>query len=222
MDLFIYSDRIFVQKTNYLMKNIIKAPTGWLKRLYAWTINWAKTKYALYALFALAFAESSFFPVPPDVLLIAMVLAERKKWLRYASLCTLGSVIGGLFGYLIGWGFYEVVGKAIVNAYNLQATVEKLGKLYADNAFLVIFTAAFTPIPYKAITITAGLFKIPLVTLVIASFIGRGGRFFLVAGALRIFGKRIEETIEKYFDILSLIFVILLVGGFLLLKYVFR
>ncbi len=194
---------------------------NYLRKMYDWTIQWSRTKNAPYALFGVAFIESSFFPIPPDVLLIAMVVAEKKKWLRYAAICTIGSVCGALFGYLIGWGLYESAGKFIVSTYKLEAIVELIGKKYAENAFFTIFTAAFTPIPYKAITITAGLFKISLTVLIAASVIGRAGRFFLVAGALRLFGERIEKSIEKYFDMLSIIFVALLIVGFLLLKYVF-
>ncbi|MFA5156411.1 MAG: YqaA family protein [Candidatus Omnitrophota bacterium] len=202
-----------------LLVRVITTPTRWFRKLYNWTIHWAKSKHAQAALFGVAFIESSFFPIPPDILLIAMTVANRKKWLRYAGICTLGSVCGALLGYCIGWGLYEAVGKLIVETYNLQAAVELIGRKYQENAFLTIFTAAFTPIPYKAITITAGLFRISLLTLIIASLIGRAGRFFLVAGALRIFGKKIEDSIEKYFDILSLVFMALLIGGFLLLKF---
>lgn len=203
------------------MINIIKAPLRWFRKLYDWTMHWAKTKQAPYALFAIAFIESSFFPIPPDVLLIAMVVAHRDRWIRTALICTVGSVCGAFLGYFIGWGLFETVGKFIVETYNMQAVVDMLGKKYAENAFFVIFTAAFTPIPYKAITITAGLFKISLVTLTAASIIGRAGRFFLVAGILRAFGKKIADSIEKYFDIFSIVFVLLIVGGFLLLKYAF-
>ncbi|MCX5704575.1 MAG: DedA family protein [Candidatus Omnitrophica bacterium] len=181
-------------------------------------MHWARSPRAPWALFGIAFIESSFFPIPPDVLLIAMVLAERKKWIRNAVICTIGSVLGALFGYFIGWSLYESVGKLIVNTYHLQPTMELVGRKYTENAFLAIFTAAFTPIPYKIITIAAGLFKISLVTLVIASVIGRAGRFFIVAGALRIFGARIEKSIEKYFDIFSIIFILLLIGGFFAIK----
>jgi membrane protein YqaA with SNARE-associated domain len=169
--------------------HIIKAPLRLLRKLYDWTVHWADTKYARYALFAIAFAESSFFPIPPDVLLIAMVISDAKKWLVNALICTAGSVCGALLGYLIGWGLYETAGKFIVESYHMQDVIALVGRKYTENAFLTVFTAAFTPIPYKAITITAGLFKIPLSTLVIASIIGRAGRFYLVAGALRIFGK---------------------------------
>jgi len=205
-----------------MKKNILyalKAPLRWIRSLYDWTLHWARTKQAPYALFLIAFIESSFFPIPPDVLLIAMVVANRKSWLRNATICTIGSVLGALLGYFIGWSLFETVGKFIVQTYNLDAVVKMLGEKYAQNAFLVVFTAAFTPIPYKAITITAGLFKISLVTLVVASIVGRAGRFFLVAVALRVFGKKISDSIEKYFDIFSIAFLLLAVGGFLALKY---
>jgi membrane protein YqaA with SNARE-associated domain len=197
---------------------ILKAPLKFLRRLYDWTIHWAKTPKAPVALFSIAFIESSFFPIPPDVLLIAMTMAQPKKWLRYATICTIGSVSGAFLGYLIGWSLYASVGKMIVDTYHLQNVMELVGRKYQENAFLTVFTAAFTPIPYKVITIAAGLFKIPLMTLAVASLIGRAGRFFLVAVALRLFGEKIEKSIEKYFDIFSLAFTALIVLGFLCLK----
>lgn len=198
---------------------ILKAPLRWLKKLYDWTSHWAKTRRAPYALFAIAFMESSFFPIPPDVLLIPMTVFDRHKWFRYALICTAGSVAGAFLGYAIGWFFYETAGKAIVQAYHLQTIVDLVGQKYSQNAFLTVFTAAFTPIPYKVITIAAGLFEINLGIVVAASILGRGGRFFILAGALRLFGKKISDSIEKYFDIFSMLFIVLLVGGFLLLKY---
>ncbi len=201
---------------------VLKSPIRWMQNLYNWTLHWAKAKHAPWALFFIAFIESSFFPVPPDVLLIAMVVADKKKWLRHAAICTLGSVCGALLGYFIGWALYEFIGKFIVTTYHLEAVMDLVGKKYAENAFLTVFTAAFTPIPYKVITIGAGLFKISVMTLVIASIIGRAGRFFMVAGALRIFGDKIKNVIEKYFDILSIVFVLLLAGGFLVLKYIVK
>lgn len=202
-----------------ILLHIIKAPLKWFRKMYGWTIHWSKKKEAPYALFGIAFIESSFFPVPPDVLLIAMTLAQRKKWFIYAAICALGSVCGALLGYFIGWGLFETVGKFIVSTYHLEEMIQIVGRKYQENAFLTIFTAAFTPIPYKAITITAGLFKISLGILVVASAIGRSGRFFLVALSLRIFGKKIEDSIEKYFDIFSLVLVALLILGILALKY---
>ncbi len=200
---------------------ILRSPIRWFRNMYDWTVHWAKTKQAPYALFGIAFIESSCFPIPPDVLLIAMVIADRKKWLRNATICTIGSVLGAFLGYLIGWGLYESVGKWIVQTYHLEEVVQLIGRKYQENAFLTVFTAAFTPIPYKAITITAGLFRISLGILIVASVIGRAGRFFLVAGSLRLFGKKIADSIEKYFDIFSIAFVILLIAGFLLLKRCF-
>jgi len=205
--------------TRKMLAYILKAPLRWFRKLYDWTIHLSKSKHAPRALFGVAFIESSFFPIPPDVLLLTMVLADRKKWAWYALVCTAGSVWGSLFGYFIGWGFYETIGKLIIDTYHLNAAVDFVGQRYAENAFLAVFTAAFTPIPYKVFTIAAGLFRISIPTLIVASIIGRSGRFFLVAGILRIFGKKIADSIEKYFDIFSLVFVALLIGGFVLFKY---
>lgn len=197
---------------------ILKLPAVLMRRLYDWTVHWSGTKSASWALFFIAFAESSFFPIPPDVLLIAMVLGNSRRWLRGAAICTIGSVSGALLGYLIGWTFYETAGKAVVEFYNLQAGMEMIGNKYADNAFLTVLTAAFTPVPFKVITIGAGLFKIPLGVLILASTLGRAGRFFLVAGLLRLYGPMITKTLEKYFNLFTLIFMLLLIGGFVLLK----
>ncbi|NLE64588.1 MAG: DedA family protein [Elusimicrobia bacterium] len=197
---------------------VLQAPLRGIRRIYGWTIHWARTPHAPLALFGIAFAESSFFPVPPDVLLIAMTIASPKMWWRNALICTVGSVTGALLGYLIGWGLFETVGQWIVSTYRLESHVETVGRLYADNAFGAIFTAAFTPIPYKVFTIAAGLFKISLPTLIVASLFGRAGRFFLVAGLLRLFGEKIERFIERYFDLISIVFVVLLFGSYFLIK----
>ncbi len=195
---------------------------AWLRGIYTWTIHWAKTRHAPWALFFIAFIESSFFPIPPDVLLIAMVIADRRAWWRNALICTTGSVLGALFGYFIGFFLFETLGKIIVSTYHLGSHVETVRKLYADNAFWAVFTAAFTPIPYKVFTIAAGLFRISLPILLVASVFGRAGRFFLVAGLLRLFGARIEKFIEKYFDILSLAFMVLLFGSYFLVTKLAR
>ncbi|HEY1074621.1 MAG TPA: YqaA family protein [Patescibacteria group bacterium] len=198
---------------------LITAPSRAIRKLYNWTIHWSKTKHASRALFVIAFAEASFFPIPPDVLLIPMVISDRARWWRTALICTVGSVLGAMLGYAIGMGLYKSVGQPIVDAYGLQSTVNLVGQKYADNAFLTVLTAAFTPIPYKVITIAAGLFKISFPTLVFASVVGRAGRFFIVAGLLRVFGEKIEEKIEKYFDLFALLFFALLVGGFFAVRY---
>ncbi|MDR1695108.1 MAG: DedA family protein [Endomicrobium sp.] len=204
------------------MKKIIRYPFTVVRRLYDWTAGWAHKKSSDYALFSIAFIESSFFPIPPDVLLIPLVAANPGNWWKKALICTFGSVCGAFLGYAIGYLFYETAGIIIVNFYNMQDAVKILGEKYADNAFLAIFAGAFTPIPYKAMTITAGMFKISLLTLFIASVIGRGARFFMVAGALRIFGEKIKYTVEKYFDVLSIAFLILLIAGFAAFKYLLK
>ncbi|MDR2709577.1 MAG: DedA family protein [Elusimicrobiota bacterium] len=201
------------------MKEIFSYPFVLMRRLYDWTMGFSKSKHSNYALFSIAFMESSFFPIPPDVLLIPLVVGQPKKWFSKALICTLGSVIGAFLGYLIGYLFFETIGQAIVNLYGLQDYMDAVEKLYQDNAFFAIFTAGFTPIPYKVFTIAAGVFKIPLLTLFLASVVGRAGRFFLVALALRIFGEKIQNVIEKYFNILSVVFIVLLVLGFVFIKY---
>jgi membrane protein YqaA with SNARE-associated domain len=197
-----------------------RARTSWLRKLYDWTIHWARTAQASWALFVIAFMESSFFPVPPDVLLIAMTVSRPHAWWRNALICTVGSVTGALLGYFIGWGLFTTVGQWIVTTYHFEAHMDTVGKMYAANAFWAIFTAAFTPIPYKVFTIAAGIFKISIPVLVIASIIGRAGRFFLVAGLLRLYGEKINLFIQKYFDILSIVFVALLIGSYFLVKHI--
>ncbi|MDR1522676.1 MAG: DedA family protein [Endomicrobium sp.] len=190
-----------------------------VRSMYDWTLHWAKSKNSSYALFFIAFIESSFFPVPPDVLLIPLVIAEPQKWWRKALICTIGSVLGAFLGYFIGKTIYDTVGSFLINFYNIENAVNIVKIKYAQNAFLSIWAGAFTPIPYKAITITAGMFDISLYTLFFASVLGRGGRFFIVAFALKFFGKKVQNTIEKYFNILSLIFLLLLILCFLAFKY---
>ncbi len=194
-------------------------PSRLMRKLYDWTLHWAKTPYAKISLFTLAFAESSFFPIPPDVLLLAMTVAHRVKWWVFATIATAGSVLGGVFGYFIGLIFFQALGKPILEIYHLQEVFDKVGVLYSQNAFLAVFTAAFTPIPYKVFTIGGGFFQIPIEQLVIGSMFGRAARFFAVAGALRIFGRQISQSLEKYFDIVSLAFMALLIGGFVFVKF---
>ena len=189
-----------------------------MRALYDWTIGWSRTRQAPWALFGIAFAESSFFPVPPDVLLIPMALASPRRWWLTALVCTAGSVLGAVLGYYIGLAFYETVGVRIVDFYDLQAAMETVGQRYSENAFAAVFTAAFTPIPFKVFTIAGGVFQIPLGMLLAGSVVGRAGRFFLVAGLLRLFGEPVQRFIEKYFDLLSLLFVALLIAGFAAVK----
>lgn len=191
------------------------------RRLYDWTLAWAYRPSATIALFCLSFAESSFFPVPPDVLLLPLVMGNPKRWARYAGVCTLASVLGALAGYTIGWGLWAAVDQFFYR-YVPGFTPElyrHVGELYEQNNFWVVFTAGFTPIPYKVITITGGAFKISLLPFVLASIASRGTRFFLEAILMRAFGPRIKPLIDRYFNLLSVVFVVLLIGGFVALKY---
>lgn len=187
-----------------------------VRRLYEWVLHWAHTPYGIWALFVLAFTESSFFPIPPDVLLIALALSIPAKSFRYALICSAGSVLGGLFGYFIGWQLMDLVGFPIMKFYGILEQYETVRQSYEEYNAVIVFIAAFTPIPYKLITITAGAFKLNILTFTIASLIGRSARFFLVAWLIHRFGQRIKEFIEKYFDILSLVFVGLVALGFII------
>lgn len=189
-----------------------------LKRLYDWVLHWAHTPYGTWALFILAFTESSFFPIPPDVLLIALAISIPAKSFRYALICSLGSVIGGLFGYFIGWQMMDIIGFPIIKFYGVTSQYEVIRRSYEEHNAMIVFIAAFTPIPYKLITITAGAFKLNIFTFTIASIVGRSLRFYIVAWLIHRFGQRIKEFIEKYFNVLSLIFIGLLILGFIAAK----
>jgi membrane protein YqaA with SNARE-associated domain len=193
--------------------------TDFLFSLKLWVENFADKPYAGIALFIIAFAESSFFPIPPDVLLIAIALLKPRLSFRYALICSIGSVLGGMFGYLIGFQFYELIGKKIIEFYHLQQQYDAVKIMYDKNAFVAIAIAGFTPIPYKVFTIAAGAFQVSFPTLVIASALSRPARFFLVGGLIYFFGPRVKTFIDKYFDWLTIAFVILLILGFVLIKY---
>ena len=193
----------------------------WLRKLYDWVLHWAETPYAVPALFILSFSESSFFPVPPDILLIALAISIPTRAFRYALVCAIGSVLGGMVGYLIGYYFMEAVGHRIIEFYGFTQKWNQVGNLYNRWAAWAVGVAGFTPIPYKVFTIAAGAFKIDFPIFVFASALSRSARFFLVGGLIYFFGAPIREFIDKYFDILAIVFTILLVGGFVLIKYAF-
>jgi membrane protein YqaA with SNARE-associated domain len=191
-------------------------PFGWLRRLYEWTLSWAEGPWGPAALGVLAFTESSFFPIPPDPLLMALCLGNPRKSLRFATLCTGASVVGGVFGYAIGHYLWEAVDKFFF-AY-VPGFTEKnflfVQARYQENAFLAIFAAAFTPIPYKVFTVASGVFQTGLPVLITASILGRGMRFFGVAILLRWLGPPAKHFIDRYFNLLTVIFFILVVLGF--------
>lgn len=190
-----------------------------LRRLYDWVLRWAETPYGTPALFIVAFAESSFFPVPPDVLLIALAVSIPARSFRYALICTTGSILGGMLGYAIGFYGYEAVGKPIVEFYQGQDIMLKIKLHYDRYGFWGVLVAAVTPIPYKVFTISSGFFRFDVASFMTASAIGRSLRFFLVAGLIRKFGPTIRNFIDRYFNRLSYVFMILLIGGFIIIKY---
>ncbi len=194
----------------------------YLRRIKAWVEGYAEKPHAQWALFLIAFVESSFFPIPPDVLLIAMAVMVPSKAFRYALICSAGSVLGGVFGYFIGWAFFEALGQPILQFYGAMEHYDRVQELYQEHAFWAILAAGVTPIPYKVFTIAAGAFEVSLATLVVASVIGRSARFFLVAGLFYFFGAPIKKFIDKYFEILSVVFLVLLVGGFIIIRVFLR
>lgn len=205
-----------------MVTSLVRWPSAALRRLYDWVLSWAETRQAEVVLFSVAFAESSFFPVPPDVLLLAMAVSRPSRAFRSATISTVGSVLGGVLGYFIGAQLFEAVGVHIIRFYHLQSQWETVVRSYQGNAFLLVAAAGFTPIPYKVFTIAGGACQIYLPTLVVASALSRGARFFLVAGLIRVFGPGVRRLIDRYFNMLSLVFFGLLVAGFLVAKAVLK
>ena len=200
-----------------------KKPMGLLRGLYAWTLKWSESKQATGVLGTLALLESSVFPIPPDILLIPMCLAKPKRAWFYATLTTLMSVLGGIAGYFVGLWLWQEVGDwffLYVPGFT-PGKFSKVQELYQAWGIVVVFAAGFSPIPYKIFTITSGVFSMSFPGFVLASLVGRGGRFFLVAGLVRYFGEPVKEKIERYFNELALIFCLLLGGGIIALKWLF-
>jgi membrane protein YqaA with SNARE-associated domain len=192
---------------------------GVLRRLYDVCMEWLESPYGVWVLFSIAFVESSFFPLPPDIFLIALCIGIPKKSFKYAAICAVGSVLGGAFGYGLGFWAMESVGQPIVEWYGLSHKYEQVQALYKEHDVMAIFAAGFTPLPYKLFTITAGAFHLNFVTFILVSLLSRSARFFLVAAFIYKFGAPVRTYIEKYFNILSIVFMILLIGGFVLIKY---
>ena len=200
-----------------------------LRQLYNWVLHWAETPYGLIALLILSFSEASFFPVPPDLLLIALALGNRKKAFTFAFACSISSITGGLVGYSIGhflwWdgGNYNAVANFFFN--NVPGFTENLfqniQRQYNHYGFIIIFTAGFTPIPFKVFTISAGAFDISLSLFLIASTISRSARFFLVAFLIWKYGEKINYFIDRYFNLLSFLFILILAGSYLLINFAF-
>jgi membrane protein YqaA with SNARE-associated domain len=193
-----------------------------LKRLYNWVLSWADTKYGVPVLAIVSFAESSFFPVPPDPLLMALSLGKPKKAFWYAFVCSAMSVLGGIAGYFIGWALWDLMSGFFLTYVFSQEAFDFVGSLYQQNEFLAVLGAAVTPIPYKVFTVTAGVFQISLISLIVASAIGRSARFFIEAALIYFFGEKIRYFIDKYFNLLLILFFILIVLGFITVKFLLK
>jgi membrane protein YqaA with SNARE-associated domain len=191
-----------------------------IRRLYQWTMNLAASPHALPALFLVALAESSFFPIPPDVLLIPMVLARPARGLTMAAVCTLGSAIGGAFGYLIGQEFMPIIGQPIIEFYGAENRFEHLAELFRQYDVWIIAIAGFSPIPYKLFTISAGVFGSNFAIFFLVSILSRGARFFLVAGLLKWGGDRLRLLVEKHLELLTVAILILAIAAFILVRLI--
>lgn len=189
-----------------------------IRSLYDWTLRLAAHPKAQVWMAVVSFAESSFFPIPPDVILAPMAVARPDRWWRSALICTIASALGGAFGYLIGWGLYEAVALPIIEAYALQEANTRFRELYLQYDWMVVAIAGFTPIPYKLATIASGAVGMGIVPFMAASVLSRGARFFMVAFVAAKFGPPVLAVIEKRLTFFTLLFLALLVGGFALVR----
>lgn len=191
-----------------------------LKRLYEWVLSWANSPYASPALFIMAFAEASFFPIPPDVLLLAMAMGAPEKAIRFACICTAGSVLGAIAGYALGWGLWGVMDQWFyhyVPGFS-EAVFTQLSQSFSDNAFVALFTAGFTPIPFKIFTIAAGAAAVPLILFILTAILSRGLRYGLLALLIRQFGEGIKDWIDRYFNLLTVLLTAIIVIVVILLQ----
>jgi membrane protein YqaA with SNARE-associated domain len=190
--------------------------TGIVRRLYNWMLSWAESPWAGWAMFLFAMVEAIFFPIPPDVLLLALCVGMPKKSFKYALICSAGSVVGAVIGFGLGAFAWDLVQGWFIPGVFSAESFAHVGDLYKEYNFWLVFTAGFTPLPYKLITISAGVFlgieNLPI--FILASLISRGLRFFLVAGLVWKFGAPIKKFIDKYFNLCAIAFTVLLIGGF--------
>ncbi|NDV87388.1 DedA family protein [Aurantimonas aggregata] len=192
-----------------------------LRRLYDWVMSLAATRHAERALAGVSFIESSVFPIPPDVLLIPMVIADRRKWFRIAMICTVASVLGAFLGYAIGALAFDLIGRPVLEFYGKAGKFDEMAARYNEWGGWAVLFGALTPFPFKVLTIFSGATHLNLVTFTIVSIIGRGARFFLVAWLLKRYGAPIQGFIEKNLGLLFTLFMLLLIGGFLAVRYLF-
>lgn len=189
-----------------------------VRKIYDSVIHLSSDKHALAWLFAISFIESSFFPIPPDIMLIPMILATPKKAWKIAGVCTIASVIGAYLGYIIGFYFFELIAEPLLEFYGYLEKFNEFKNLYSEYGAWIVFGAGITPFPYKIITIASGVVQLNLIVFTIASIIARGLRFFVIAWLLKVYGEKMRTFIEKNLGWLSVLFLILLIGGFLLIK----
>ena len=189
-----------------------------IRGLYDWTMSLAGHRHALWVLAAVSFVESSVFPIPPDVLMIPMILATPHRAFLIAGVCTAASVLGGLAGYGIGFFFYEQIGAPVLESLGKTDSMAEFNQTFNDVGFWAVLIAGLTPFPYKVITIMSGWTAMPLGTFVVTSIVARGLRFFIVAGLLWKFGAPIRDFIERRLGLMFTLFVALLIGGFALLR----
>lgn len=190
-----------------------------LRALYDWTLSLAESRYALWALAVISFAESSVFPIPPDVLLIPLIIAAPHRAFLIATVCLVSSVAGGMLGYFIGYQLFDTVGRAILDLYAMTDKFEVFREQFNAQGHWAVLVAGVTPFPFKVITITSGVTALPFGSFILWSIIARGLRFFIVAALLWKFGEPIREFIEKRLGMMFTIFVALLIGGFVLLRF---
>jgi membrane protein YqaA with SNARE-associated domain len=184
------------------------------KRLYDWTISLAESKHATWALAGVAFAESSFFPIPPDLILVPMSLAEPKKAWHYAAICTVASVLGGILGYYIGSALYDSVGQYIVKLYGYGPRIDTLRDFYGKWGWAFILVKGLTPIPFKLVTIVSGLLGYNFALFVGLAALTRGARFFILAAAMNRYGDFFRVWLEKHFAVFIVVLVLIVIGGF--------
>ena len=192
-----------------------------MRRMYDWMMGMAGSPRAPWALGVVSFIESSFFPIPPDVMLIPMVLRDRSKAWWYATIATVTSVAGGILGYAIGHFFFEAIGKPILNFYGREHALDSFIQFVHEYGVEAVIIKGMTPIPFKVVTIAAGVAKMDVLAFIGASIIARAMRFYLVAALLYFFGQPIREFIERRLTLVTTVFVVILVGGFVAVKYLF-
>ena len=190
-----------------------------VRAIYDWMLDISASPNAMWFLALVAFAESSFFPIPPDIMLIPMILALPNKAWRIAGLATVASVVGGFFGYGIGVFFFDLIAKPILTFYGYMQQFDVFKEYYHQWGAWIVFGAGITPFPYKVITIASGVVHLDLLTFAIASLVARGMRFYLVAWLLKKYGAPMKVFIEKHLGLLSVLFLVLLIGGFVAIKY---